>query len=180
MSTLAEDMQTLADAATLTPAQQAEVNAALDADDARQSLPTPPHYEGPSAGSLTFKGHGALDFKIVVNRKWLEFWRKDAQLPGASPFMRQAQEQHPTNDDAFIEAILKNGIRVCLRENLVQLLKATGLGGTVAPATVELMPSIPGASSTAAIQVLQLPEKEAVALTQHLRGPMDQHPETSA
>lgn len=121
-------------------------------------LPSPPHYEGQSEGSLTFKGQGSLDFKVVVNRKWLEFWRNDAQREHASPFMKQAQAAHPTNDDAFIEALLKNGIRVCLRENLVELFKMTGLGGTVAPATVEIMPHIPGTSTTATIRVLKVGE----------------------
>lgn len=129
-------------------------------------LPTPPHYEGNSAGSLTFKGHGSLDFKVVVNRAWLDFWRNEAKKEHTGAFMQHADAAHPTNDDAFIEAILRNGIRICLRENLVELLKNTGLGGTVAPAKVEIMAHIPGTASTAAIQVIEVAAKQEYPCTQ--------------
>lgn len=133
---------------------QQEINEALDADDSLQE-----RIDSAVGKARTFKGSGSLDFKIVVSQKWLDNYREQAVAEAAmetpaSPFLKEVQLRHPKNDDAFLEALFKNGIRHAMRETLVELFKNTQLGGTVSPAKVEIMAHIPGADSPVAIQVL--------------------------
>jgi len=117
----------------------------------------PPMFDK-EAPSITLKGSVSLDFKAVVNRVWIQFWREEAQAEDASPFLKQLQEQHPVNDEAFVEGMLKNGIRHRMQHTLAQLFGSTGLGGTVAPGKVEIMQHVEGANAPVAIQVLRKEE----------------------
>lgn len=87
----------------------------------------------------TFKGEVSLPFKVVVPQQFLDDLRTMAQSPDATPFLKQVQLNHPENDDAFVGAVLKNAIRHNSRDQLVELFNVSGLGGTVAPATIEVI-----------------------------------------
>lgn len=93
----------------------------------------------------TFKGQFSMDLKVVVPDEFLATLRHQAQVsdedatddqPAATPFLKQVQAQHPTNDDAFLEAVLRNGIRHMVRDNLLGQLQYAGLGGTISPAKI--------------------------------------------
>lgn len=84
----------------------------------------------------TFKGTVGLDFKAIVPDVILAALRKDAQDEDTTPFLKQCQAQFPTDDDGFLAAIIKNGVRRELRESLVSLLERGGMGGTVSPASL--------------------------------------------
>jgi hypothetical protein len=86
----------------------------------------------------TFKGVISSDFKIVVPEQFVAGLRRDAKAEGAV-FLKIADTQHPVNDDAFVAAVLKNGMRQHLRATLAELFINSGLGGTVSPATIEIV-----------------------------------------
>lgn len=94
----------------------------------------------------TFQGTIGLDFKAVVPQQFLDSMREQAKSEAATPFLKHVQAAYPTDDDAFIGAILKNGVRKHVRDSLVSLLESSGLGGTVSPATlavIDLAPPVP-------------------------------------
>lgn len=86
----------------------------------------------------TFTGRIQSDFRIVVPQQFLEGLRRDAKLEGAV-FLKIADQAHPENDDAFLAMVLKNGMRQFLKANMLELLANSGLGGSVSPATVEII-----------------------------------------
>lgn len=87
----------------------------------------------------TFKLALALDVKMVVPETFLQEMRKSAADEDASTFLKLTQEAHPEDDDAFILAVLKNGLRRHVRDSVIQLTRETGLGGTFAPVSVEVI-----------------------------------------
>lgn len=137
----------------------------------------------------TFTGTAGLQFKLVVPAQFLLDMRADAaqtedlyedilvqgsdpEAPvtterrlvrkAASPFLQAAQAQHPTNDDAFISMILSNGIRNNIRGQLVSLLYQSQIGGTVSPAAIELIATVPDFLNDITIQTIEVPTKESV------------------
>ncbi len=86
----------------------------------------------------TFKGTITSDFKIVVPDQFIANMRNDAKKEDAV-FLKVADTSHPVNDEAFIEMILKNGMRQHLKATLLELYANSGLGGTVSPARVEII-----------------------------------------
>lgn len=86
----------------------------------------------------TFKGVISSDFRVVVPDQFIEGLRRDAKSEGAV-FLAIADKQHPVNDDAFVAAVLKNGMRQHLRATTAELFLNSGLGGTVSPATIEIV-----------------------------------------
>lgn len=99
----------------------------------------------------TFKGSFSTDVRIVVPDEFLNTLRHQAgiaediiedgevKVPKATPFLLQAQTMHPVNDDAFLEMVLANGIRHMVRNALVTELSYAGLGGSVAPLTINFV-----------------------------------------
>lgn len=87
----------------------------------------------------TFKGTLKSDLRVVVPQQFLEAMREAAQDSDATPFLKQVQANHPVNDDAFIQAILKNGLRKNIRDRIIELFAEAHLGGTVSPATIDLV-----------------------------------------
>lgn len=86
----------------------------------------------------TFKFTLGLDFKAVVPEQFVKDMREIAQNPQlTSPFLRKLQDEHPDDDEAFILAVLKNGIRKHVRADLIQHLAKSGIGGSFAPASLE-------------------------------------------
>lgn len=139
----------------------------------------------------TFTGTAGLQFKLVVPAQFLLDMRSDAQVTedvyedvqvpvhvkgeqakfetkrvcvrrAASPFLQAAQAQHPTNDDAFIGMVLSNGIRNNMRNQLKQLLYDARIGGTISPAAIELIPTVPDFLNDITIQTIEVPTKETV------------------
>lgn len=85
----------------------------------------------------TFKGTVACDFKMVVSDQFIQEMREHSRTEHASPGLKAMVERHPTNDEAFIEQVLSNGLRVHYRNCAAELIGSTeGIGGTLSPATV--------------------------------------------
>lgn len=80
---------------------------------------------------------------ITAPDEFLSAWREEAKNPEASPFLKEIQKQHPEDDDAFLLAILKNGVRIRIAEALQHLCATDGLGLRLAPATVKGAPKLP-------------------------------------
>ncbi len=85
----------------------------------------------------TFKFTLGLDFKVVVPDAFVQSIRDAATAEDASPFLSHAHAENPEDDEAFILVVLKNGIRKEMRRQLLAMLQNSGLGGTVAPASIE-------------------------------------------
>lgn len=93
----------------------------------------------------TFKLNLALDMKAVVPEQFVKDMRKQAQDPESSPFLKNAQEMFPNDDDEFILHILKHGVRRHTREALADLFAGSGLGCTLSPATARVIDRSPPA-----------------------------------
>jgi hypothetical protein len=87
----------------------------------------------------TLKGTLTIDFKAVIPQQLLDDMRAAALRPDATAFLLATQAKHPVNDDAFVAAILKNAVRHSTRDNLLALFHEAGVGGTVSPATVDVI-----------------------------------------
>lgn len=90
----------------------------------------------------TFKAKLSLDVKIVVPDQFITQMRKDG-ASGLAVFIGKMHEAHPTNDEAFIEAVLSNGLRTSVKANLLELFANSGLGGTVSPAKIDIVGQAP-------------------------------------
>jgi hypothetical protein len=82
---------------------------------------------------------------IVVPQSFIDLRRTEALKeypdgPHPEPFLVAANKLHPTDDDAFCAAILKNGMKVTLRHNMAELFGSTGLGLTASPAMIGVVP----------------------------------------
>lgn len=109
----------------------------------------------------TFKGTVSLDFKAVVPSTFLQECRDIAAGDNPSPFLLAVQKQHPVNDDAFIAAVLSNGVRRTLRNSLADLLHTSGMGGTVAPASITITEAVREHDAPPAVaQVIKVERKE--------------------
>lgn len=85
----------------------------------------------------TFKFDLGLEFKTVVPEQFTQAMRAAAQDDDASAFLRKCQYEFPGDDEGFTLAILKNGIRKHVRQELMEHLQKSGIGGTFAPARIE-------------------------------------------
>lgn len=85
----------------------------------------------------TFKLTLGMDFKAVVPNSVTAAWRADALSDEATPFLYAANERFKDDDEGFTLHILKHGCRSMVRQSLVQLLESTGIGGTIAPASIK-------------------------------------------
>lgn len=105
----------------------------------------------------TFKGNLTQSFKLTISDGFLQTMRAGAQADDASVFLKQTQAAHPKNDDAFIAAVLKNGLRRSARNNLGDLLQNTeGIGGTVSPAVVEVIEGVDEFDAHVGIQTVEV------------------------
>ena len=85
----------------------------------------------------TFKFELRLDFKAVVPESFTKDMRSVARDPEVtSAFLKQCDTEHPDDDEAFTLAVLKNGIRKHVRQNLMEHLHKSGIGGSFAPASI--------------------------------------------
>lgn len=85
----------------------------------------------------TFKLTLGMDFKAVVPNSVTAAWRADAESAEATPFLKTANDMFKDDDEGFTLHILKHGCRNMVRQSLVQLLESTGIGGTIAPASIK-------------------------------------------
>lgn len=96
----------------------------------------------------TFNVTVAIDTTIIVPEAFIRMNREAATSEDASPFYKQLQEQFPNSpddDEEFIKAVLKNGLRHSVREHLKSLYSASGLGGRLAPTHVRIQDYSPPA-----------------------------------
>ena len=81
----------------------------------------------------TFHLEVACDVKVIVTDQWLQHWRSEAQAEDATPFLKEAQRLHEDDDDAFIEMVLKKGVRANVQGGLLELFSSSALGCTISP-----------------------------------------------
>lgn len=112
----------------------------------------------------TFKGNLNASFTAVVPDGFLQGMREDAQKEDATPFLKLAQATHPVNDDAFLEFILKKGLRVGVQKSIASLLQDGGIGSRVAPPVVEIVADLPEFNSEVAIQTISIEPKAQEAV----------------
>lgn len=108
----------------------------------------------------TFQGTASLSMKFVVPEQFLALLRKQAQYDEPTPFLKQAQATHPTNDDAFLAMVLSNGTRIALRDVMLTQMSNSGLGGSVSPVKMEVIASVIGHEAPATAQVIDIKRKE--------------------
>lgn len=95
----------------------------------------------------TFKLELGLDMKAVVPDAWTEHMREIAADPEqATPFLQNAQEMFPEDDEEFSLHILKHGVRRHVRDSLQELFIASGLGCTLSPARATVIDRSPPAN----------------------------------
>lgn len=87
----------------------------------------------------TFKLDLALQTRIVVPQHFLTAMREAAQAEDANEFLKSTQERFPEDDDAFILAVLKNGLRKHVRHSVLDLFGGSGLGGSVSPLSLAVL-----------------------------------------
>ncbi len=92
--------------------------------------------------------------KFVVPDTFLANLRRDCQEESATVFMKKAQEMHPTNDDALLTHVLRNGIKNNVRGQLLMLMQQSNIGGTVTPTVVEMVPMVPDFNTDVGIEVV--------------------------
>lgn len=84
----------------------------------------------------TFDLTCGIDIRAVVPEQFTQGWRTAAKADDASEFLKRTQEQFPDDDEGFTLHILKHGMRRCIRAELLKLFEQSGIGGTLAPASV--------------------------------------------
>lgn len=122
----------------------------------------------------TFKGTITQDFKLILSPDFITAMRAQActtveteiktdegvliaVIPPASPFLQQLSAEHPTNDDAFAEGLIKNALRALHRNSTIDFIKrSAGVGGSVAPAQVSVLACVPGHESIVVPQVVEV------------------------
>lgn len=107
----------------------------------------------------TYKGIAELSFKVVVPDQTVADFRAACQQEDATPFMRLTQERHPVNDDEFMQAFVSNAIRRTLRNALAEELHQANMGGTVSPATIEIVACVPDHDAPVTPQVVDVQRK---------------------
>lgn len=86
----------------------------------------------------TFHMTAGLDFKAVIPDSFVKFMREQAQdTANRTEFLKHAQETYPEDDEEFILCVLKNGVRLGLRDSLRSQFAQSGLGLTLSPARVQ-------------------------------------------
>ena len=96
----------------------------------------------------TFKLELALDMKAVIPDGWVKLMRETATNPETTtPFMQNALELFPEDDDEFALHILKHGVRRHIRDALQDLFMASGLGCTLSPARAKVIDRSPPANA---------------------------------
>jgi hypothetical protein len=125
----------------------------------------------------TFTGTLSTEFRIVVPEQFLAALRADAIAEGATERMKQLHAQHPVNDDAFVAAILKAGLRNCVRENIAELYVNSGLGGSVSPVKIEIteVPDVEFDSAPARPEVIVKGENPDVVITDDVSAALNGH-----
>lgn len=113
----------------------------------------------------TFKGTASFDFKAVVPQQFLDTLREQAVDPEqTTPFLAEMNARHPKDDDAFLEAILKNGVRRNISDYIKGNFIAAGLGGSVSPARIEVTGMPPGFEDTKVVPQVVLRERTLSAV----------------
>ena len=95
----------------------------------------------------TFKLEFASDMEVVVPDSWVKLMREQATAPDTTPFLKNAQEMFPEDDEEFAMHILKHGVRRNIREALQELFIASGLGCTLSPARATVVDRSPPANA---------------------------------
>ena len=94
----------------------------------------------------TFKLELALDMKAVIPDSWVKLMREQAAATDTTPFLKNAQEMFPEDDEEFALHILKHGVRRHVRDSLQELFIASGLGCTLSPARATVIDRSPPAN----------------------------------
>ena len=93
-----------------------------------------------------FKLELGIDMKAIVTDEWVALMRSTAADPErTTPFLKKATEAFPEDDEEFALMILKNGVRLHVRQSLQDLFLASGLGCTLSPARATVIDRSPPA-----------------------------------
>lgn len=106
----------------------------------------------------------SLDMRAIVPEQFTQEYRKQAQAEDASPFLKQAQEQFPDDDEGFTLAVLKNGMRIGVRAAVIDLFESSGIGCHLAPAHLKQRDRTPpenAAPVTPEVVAQQIPDAAA-------------------
>ena len=76
----------------------------------------------------------SIDIRAAVPDEFTNMMREQARAEDASEFLKQANAIE--DDDEFTLFLLKNGLRKNVRQFVQELFENSGIGGTLAPASV--------------------------------------------
>lgn len=99
-----------------------------------------------------------LDMKAVVPEQFTQDIRAQATAEDASPFLKNAHEMFPEDDEQFTLHILKHGVRRNTRMALAELFESSGLGCTLSPVTAKVRDVSPPPDSAVPVLPTELPE----------------------
>ena len=83
-----------------------------------------------------FDLEASINFRVSVPERFLIEMRSDCASADASTFQKWVHNEYSDDDDAFVLAILRNGLKHELRRCILDLCKSSGLGGTFPSARV--------------------------------------------
>lgn len=86
----------------------------------------------------TVRLHIGLDFEVTVPQTALDDFRAAAKSEAATEYLKQLDAENPTDDDAFMMALIIDNTRHRLRQYLLHTVEQVGLGCKVSPATVKV------------------------------------------
>ena len=84
--------------------------------------------------------------EVVVPDSWVKLMREQATAPDTTPFLKNAQEMFPEDDEEFTMHILKHGVRRNIREALQELLHCLRSGLYPQPASATVIDRSPPAN----------------------------------
>lgn len=80
-----------------------------------------------------FELEANMSITVSVPDEFLLTMREAANAEDSSVFLRAAQEKFSIEDDEFLLMILRNGLKRHIRDSVIELLQASGIGGTFSP-----------------------------------------------
>lgn len=86
----------------------------------------------------TIRLHLGLDFEVTVPQTSLDEFRAAAKSAEGTEYLKKLHADNPTDDDAFMMALVIDNTRFRLRQYLLHTVEQVGLGCKVSPATVKV------------------------------------------
>lgn len=77
-----------------------------------------------------------FDMRVAVPEQFLKDMRAAATAEDASEFLKVVQAA-AEDDDEFVLMILRNGLKQCIRQKVLELMHTSGIGGSFQPVRVQ-------------------------------------------